>query len=132
MSWIELVTSGVLASIITGIGSILYFKPRLKQENAGAKKAETEAKRERHDFMMDRIKDMEELYKKQGDMLDQVRREVLELKDAVHARDEQVQALKTENEGLKRQVETLSAKNQTLSLKVANLEQEIETYKSTK
>jgi len=110
---------------------MFYFRPKLKAAKAEASKAETEAKKERHDYLMERVNSMEELYKKQGDALDEVRQEVINLKKEAMVREQVVNELTTEVASLKTENQALKEENKTLSEKVEKMEAEVRSYRST-
>ena len=89
-------------------GSIVYFRPKLKEAKAEAKKAETEASAMEYSHLLDRIKNMEELYAKQGEIIDTLRKQVLELGQEKLERDKEIQSLRAENKENKQLIEKLT------------------------
>lgn len=116
MDWLEFILSAFGGSILAGLGSIMYFRPRLKKAKAESSKAETEAADLKHDYLEERIESMEKLYSKQGEVLDEVRTKMLELGKELQAKDERINQLESENRSLVR--------------KVDKLEKEVEAYKT--
>lgn len=115
MDWLELLT-GLAGGGLTGtIGSILYFRPKLKEATASASKSETEAKDAKHDYLEKRIESMEKMYNEQGAVLDSLRQDVLKLGEEKFANE--------------RRIVQLEAENKALMQKVGKLEKEIEAYK---
>ena len=132
MDWGTIMSLLVSGGLLGSIGSIFYFRPKLREAKAGASKAETEAKRERNEYLLGRIESMERLYKQQGEMLDEVRKQVLSLQEEALNREQLITNLKDENRKLAENVETLKSDNKSLSDKVAKLENEIREYRKKK
>lgn len=110
----------------TGIvGSFFFFKPKLRQEKADADIKETEARDKRHDYLEERIIKMEELYAKQGDQLDRVRKEMLTVMEKLGKVEQENVHLRNENEALK-------AENESLKMEVKTLRTEFDAYKQRK
>lgn len=130
MDWGNIVSLLVSGGVLGSLGSIFYFRPKLKEAKAEASKAETSAKKERNEYLQGRIESMERLYKQQGDLLDEVRKQVLSLQEEALNREQVITDLKDENRKLADNVETLKEENRSLSDKVANLENEIKAYKT--
>lgn len=130
MDWSNIVSLIFSGGILGTFGSMFYFRPKLKAARAQASKAETEAKKERHDYLMERVNSMEELYKKQGDALDEVRQEVINLKKEAMIREQVVNELTAEVATLKEENQALKVENQALSDKVEKMETEVRSYRS--
>ena len=79
---------------------------------------------------MERVNSMEELYKKQGDALDEVRQEVINLKKEAMIREQVVNELTAQVATLKEENQTLKEENQALSDKVEKMETEVRSYRS--
>lgn len=118
MEWIELVLTALGGSITGLIGSIVYFRPKLKEVQAGASKAETEASDAKVKYLIERVESVEKLYNEQGQALDEVRKKVLSLTNDVQEREQRIVQLEAENKALKTQVD--------------RLEKEVEAYKIIK
>lgn len=115
MDWLELLT-GLAGGGITGmVGSIFYFRPKLKEAKASASKSETEAKEAKHDYLEKRIESMEKMYNEQGAVLDSLRQSVLKLSEEKFVNEQRIVQLESENKAL--------------TEKVGRLEKEIEAYK---
>ena len=69
-----------------------------------------------HDYLVKRVESMEQLYQKQGEVLDGVRKEVLRLTQDVQDRDKKIIGYESE-------ISSLNAK-------VTKLEKEVEAYKT--
>lgn len=108
MDWLEFILSALGGSVIGGIGSILYFRPKLQEAKADANKAETEASAAEYSHLLDRINTMEELYKRQGEELDELRKKLLALGREKLESDEKVLKLESENKVLQERVDKLS------------------------
>ena len=108
MEWFEAIIGALCGGILTMVSTILYFKPKLKEAKADADKAETEASVAKYTHLLERIREMEELYKQQGETIDALRREILEISDAKFLSDQRVQTLERENERLVARVDELA------------------------
>ena len=108
MDWFEAIVGALSGGLLTLASTILYFKPKLKEAQAGASKAETEASAVQYAHLMDRIHTMEELYKKQGEVVSELRRELLKLGQEKYESDQKVMTLEKENERLMRRVDELA------------------------
>ena len=118
MDWIGLVGAILGSGALGTIGSAAYFGPKLREAKAKASKAEVDAEGQRQDFLAKRIEDMERLYAQQGEVLDSVRRQLIELADAKQKSDMRVNQLELEN--------------QQLRGRISQLEKEVEAYKTLK
>lgn len=107
MEWVEVIVSAVGGGLMTVVGSVLYFRPKLKEAQASAKIAETEAEKKNHDYLLERIESMERLFNEQGLALDTLRQSMLTLAKEKQASDERVFVLEAENRKLKHKVEIL-------------------------
>ena len=108
MEWFDAIIGAICGSILSMVSTILYFKPKLKEAKADADKAETEASVAKYTHLLERIREMEELYKQQGETIDALRREILEISDAKFLSDQRVQTLERENERLVARVDELA------------------------
>lgn len=118
MEWLQLLLTAIGGSVTGLIGSIVYFRPKLKEVKADASKAETEASDAKVKYLIERVESVEKLYAQQGLVLDEVRQKVLTLTREVQERDQRIVQLETENKALKTQVD--------------RLEKEVEAYKIRK
>ena len=116
MEWLEIVLGALGGSLTAFIGSILYFRPKLKEAKANANKADTEAADARLNSLLGRIESAEKLYKQQGEMLDSVREKVLQLGQELQEKNQRIVLLESENK--------------TLTTKVNQLEKEVAAYKT--
>lgn len=120
MEWLEPVLTAVV-SLITGVGgSILYFRPKLKEANANALKAQTDAQDYALNSLIGRINQMEKMYNEQyaaqSKVIENLRAEVLRLTEEKFASDKEMAAIKGENRSLKERVD--------------QLEKEVQAYKT--
>ncbi len=107
MDWLELLM-GLTGGGLTGtLGSIFYFRPKLKEATASASKSETEAKEARHDYLEKRIESMEKMYNEQGAVLDSLRLEVLKLGKEKFVNEQRIVQLEAENKALTGKVDKL-------------------------
>lgn len=116
MEWFEAIIGALGGGIITFVSTILYFRPKLKEAKAEASKAETEASVAEYTHLLERIRTMEELYQKQGETIDDLRKQLLELGQAKFESDKKVILLEKENKDL--------------HIRVDKLSEEIEAYKT--
>ena len=130
--WWEVLLSALGGSVVTGIGGILYIRPRLKTEKAGASKATTEAQEAQFDLLLKRVQSMEELYKHQGDTMDGMRKRQLELENEVQNLQIKGLEMATENKKLRTALEKVEAENVSLRQEVNRLTQELNDYRSKK
>lgn len=115
MEWFEAIVGALGGGIITFVSTILYFRPKLKEARADASKAETEASAAEYAHLLERIHTMEDLYKKQGEVIDELRERLLKISEEKMDRDLEVAELKIANE--------------TLTKRVNELEHEVNAYK---
>ena len=108
MEWFEAIIGALGGGIVTFISTILYFRPKLNEAKAEASKAETEASAAEYAHLLERIHTMEELYKKQGEIIDDLRKKVLVLGQEKLERDEKIIKLEQDNETLTRKVDELT------------------------
>ena len=87
------------------VGSIVYFRPKLKQAKADAVKAETEANAATFEHLMERINKMDLLYEQQSKMIDDLRGQILTLGAEKLERDKEIQALRAEVDRLTKELE---------------------------
>lgn len=116
MDWWSNILSLIGGSVTTFVGTILYFRPKLKAASAEAHLKETEAADARYDFLQKKIADMEETFELQNDMMNNLRQEVLKLSEQ-----------KFQNE---QRIITLEGENKELKMKVEKLEAEVQSYRS--
>ena len=108
MEWFRAIIGALCGGILTMVSTILYFKPKLKEAKATASKAETEASVAEYSHLLDRIRTMEELCKRQGGVIDELRHELLKLGQEKFQSDQRVIALEKENELLMKRVDELA------------------------
>ena len=118
MEWLSLILTTLGGGILALVGSMLYFRPKLKQAQAEAAIKETEAETGRYEALVKRLNSMEEMYGEQGRQMDELRKEILRLSDEKFSNEKRIIQLEGENK--------------TLSEKVARLEKELEAYKFIK
>lgn len=115
MEILKLIISTLGGALIAFAGSLLYFRPKLKQAMADASKAETEADKQQFGFMLERISQLERLYKDQGATLDECRKRLLKMDDELIAKDQRILRLEAENK--------------EMTAKVDSLQKELEAYR---
>lgn len=116
---------GIVAALFAGLNIFQFiflrstkkeYEAKAQQAKVEAEKAETEAKDARHDYLVKRIESMEEMYNKQGLILDGLREKVLQLGEEKMQNEHRIKQLETENK--------------ELAAKVERLEAEVEAYKT--
>ena len=115
MEWLDLFLTAIGGSITGFVGSIFYFRPKLKQARADAAMKETESQNFMYESLVNRINSMDALMKQQNGTIAELRSEVLRLGDEKFANAKRIQQLESENKAL--------------SDKVARLEKEVHEYK---
>ena len=120
MNWLEIIVTAIVTIVTTLGGSILYFRPKLKEANANAMKAQTDAQEYAYNSLLERINRMEKMYNEQYEGQNQViaelRQEVLKLTKDKFDSDQQIIRLQGENEALRNRVD--------------GLEKELQAYKT--
>lgn len=116
MQWLELILSTLGGSLAGIVGGIAYFRPRLKQARADAAMKETESQNFMYESLVNRINSMEAMYNEQNKLIEKLRGEVLTLSKEKFDNEKRMMQLETENK--------------TLNEKVAQLEKEIQAYKT--
>lgn len=116
MEWLDSIVGALGGGLITILGSVVYFKPKLRAAKAEASKAETEANGLAYAGLVERINSLEDMYKKQGDILDSEREDRL--------------AKVKENYELKTRVAQLEAENKAITARLESLSKEVEAYKT--
>ena len=103
---------GILAALFGGLNifQFIFFRYTKKEYWARAEQAAVEAKDARFDSLQKQINDMESLYKRQGEELSAVRKELLEVTKAKMESDKRVSQLEFENQALKEKVDRLENK----------------------
>lgn len=122
MDWLTLVISNAVTLVSSLGGTILYFRPKLKEANANAVKAQTESQNYVYDSLLQRINSMEKMYNEQYEsqnkVISELRQEVLKLTKEKFESDERIVLLEGENSSLRTRVD--------------GLEKELMSYKSLK
>lgn len=108
MEWFEAIIGALSGGVLTLVSTIAYFRPKLQEAKAEASKAETEASSAEYAHLLERINTMEEMYKRQGETIDSLRKELLELGQAKYESDKKVLQLESENKTLLERVEKLA------------------------
>ena len=118
--WFGILVSGIV-SLVTGVGgSVLYFRPKLKEANANAQKAQTDAQDYAYNSLLERMNKMEQSHneqmKSQNEEIAQLRTEVLQLNREKFENDKRIIQLESENSSLRDRVD--------------GLEKELQAYKT--
>ena len=117
MDW-QTILLTVLTVLFGGLNifQFIFFRSTKKEYEAKAEKTAIESSDAKHDYLVKRVESMEQLYQKQGEVLDGVRKEVLRLTQDVQDRDKKIIGYESE-------ITSLNAK-------VTRLEKEVEAYKT--
>lgn len=110
MEWLDSLVGALGGGLLSILGSVVYFKPKLKEAKAEASKAETEAGIMQYEHLMARVNSMEELYKRQGEIVDGLRNDVMKKSQENFDLKSRVEKLERENRELKQMVENLTKK----------------------
>ena len=105
MEWLDSLIGAIGGGLLSVVGSIVYFRPKLKQAKADAVKAETEANAATFEHLMERINKMDLLYEQQSKMIDDLRGQILTLGAEKLERDKEIQALRAEVDRLTKELE---------------------------
>ena len=103
-------------SLIAGIGSIIYFRPKLMEAKAEASIKQTEAADNKYDSLVKRLNSVEQMYAEQGKIVDSLRAEILRISEEKFASEKKIIQLASENKAL--------------GEKVDRLEKEVQAYKT--
>ena len=111
MEWYEILITNVV-SLLTGLGgTILYFRPKLREARAEASVKETEAQNFMYESLMSRINSMEkyynEQYESQNKVIEDLRQEVLKLTKEKFDNEKRMIQLEGENNALKERIDSL-------------------------
>lgn len=113
MEWLKLLFTTLGGGLLTFIGSILYFRPKLKQAKAEAKMKEAETQNFIYDSLVSRLNQMEKMYNEQyasqNEVIKELRQEVLKLSEEKFANEKRIIQLEDENRVLKEKVEQLES-----------------------
>lgn len=116
MDWFSTIVSAIIGILGALSGCIIYYRPKLKEAQALAKKTEVEADSARMEYLVDRIDRIERLYGEQGKILDETREKMMKMGAELVAKDEKINKLEAENK--------------TLTSKVEALEKQVKAYKT--
>ena len=108
MEWLDSVVGAVGGGLLSVLGSVAYFRPKLREAKADASKAEAEANAATFEHLMERINKMDKLYEEQSKVIDDLRSQILTLGQEKLERDKEIQQLRSENEENKMRIESLT------------------------
>ena len=108
MEILKLILTTVGGGLITFFGSILYFRPKLKEAKAEAKKKEAEAQNYIYDSLVERLNLMEKQYAELNKVVDEQRGEILKLSQDKFDSEKRIVKLESENKELREQVDQLT------------------------
>ncbi len=122
MDWPTLlITNGV--TLILGLsGTFAYFRPKLKEANAKAEKADAEAENYAYNALVERLNQMEkrhnEEYNSQSDIISKLRQEVLTISKSKYESDKRILQLENENKTLRERYDALAKEFETFRNRV--------------
>ena len=120
MEWLQIIVTAVVTIVTTLGGSVLYFRPKLKEANANAIKAQADAQNYVYESLVNRINTMEKMhneqYAAQNKVIENLREEVLKLTEEKFVSDKRIIQLEGENSALRERVD--------------GLEKEVQAYKT--
>lgn len=108
MNWVEIVL-GALVALFAGLNifQLFSFKAYKHKYSAEAEKDEAEADAEKQSALERRLEAMEQLYDKQGEVIDGLRKDILKLTQEKYDNERRMVQLESENKTLKEEVEQL-------------------------
>lgn len=111
MDWLTLVLTNLVTLVVGTGGTILYFRPKLKEANASADMKQTEAENFMYDSLINRINTMEKMYNEQlssqNKVISELRSEILVLGKEKFNNEKRIGQLEQENAMLKDRVNEL-------------------------
>ena len=108
MELLKLILTNIGVSLVTLISSILYFRPKLKEAKAEAKKKEAEANNFIYDSLVERLNLMEKQYAELNKVVDEQRAEILKLSEDKFDSEKRIVKLESENKQLREEVAQLT------------------------
>lgn len=123
MEWLDSLIGALGGGLLTVVGSVVYFRPKLKEAKAAADKAQTEASVAEYAHLMERINTMEEMYKKQGEVIDELRAKLLKIGEEKFESDQKVIQYE-------QKVIQYEEKIDELTRRVDDLTRQVEAYKT--
>lgn len=105
--WLQLLTILGGSSVISLVTTIAYFKPKLQEVKANAVQAEVAADEKRSSYFENRVKALDNMLTQQGQVLDSVRKQLLDLSEAKQKSDERILELEGENRSLKKELNAI-------------------------
>lgn len=122
MEWFQAIVGALSGGLLTALGGIFYLKSRMQKEGAEADMAKTEASKLEYAHLLERISNAEKMYAQQGEIISELRQQILKLSAEKFESDQKVQVLTAESKRLK-------AENESLRLRVDELAAEVDAYK---
>ena len=122
MEWFQAIVGALSGGLLTALGGIFYLKSRMQKEGAEADMAKTEASKAEYAHLLERIANAEKMYAQQGEVINDLREQVLKLSSEKFESDQKVQVLTAESRRLK-------AENESLRMRVDELAAEVDAYK---
>lgn len=108
MEILKLILINLGGALLTFVGSLLYFRPKLKQAKAEAKKKEAETQNFIYDSLVERFNLLEKQYAELNKVVDGQRGEILKLSQDKFESDKRIVKLESENKELREEVSRLT------------------------
>lgn len=109
MEWLTLIISNLVTFVTSLGGTILYFRPKLKEANANAEKAQTDAQDYAYNSLLARINQMEKMYNEQYEVqnktISDLRKEVLKLSEEKFSNEKVILQLRSRVESLEKEIQ---------------------------
>ena len=108
MEWLKLILTTIGGGLLTLAGSLLYFRPKLKEAKAEALKKEAEAQNFIYDSLVERLNQMEQQYSAQNKVIGDLREEILKLSQEKFENEKRIIKLEDENKRLRSELDGLT------------------------
>lgn len=123
MDWIGYLLTAMGGSVTALVGSIIYFRPKLKEAQASADMKEVEAQNFLYDSLMNRVNSIEKMYNEQGEIINRQNVIIAELRSEIIKMSE-------EKFSSEKRMLQLEAENKEFRSKVDQLEKEVSAYRT--
>ena len=97
MEWFQAIVGALSGGLLTALGGIFYLKSRMQKEGAEADIAKTEASKVEYAHLLERITNAEKMYAQQGEIISELRQQILKLSAEKFESDQKVQVLAMHN-----------------------------------
>ncbi len=132
MSLLSIILTNIVSLIVGTGGTILFLRPKLKEANANADKADIEADNYAYNSLVERLNNMEKLYTLQSNVVASLREQMLEMSKEKYGSEQRIVQVEAENTQLKKRIVQVETENTQLKKRVEGLEEELKAYRNTK